>query len=205
MKPIVLSLCDYTGNMLKPWAESGGYRCIAVDIQHDEVVVTINGIEYVNADVRHYLPPIGNYAMCFAFPPCTHLAASGARWFKQKGLSKLAEAVEIVEACSKIAEWTQAPWMIENPVSTLSTYWRKPDFTFNPCDYGDPYTKRTCLWTGNGFVMPPKQPVEPIQGSRMHRVPPSGERANIRSATPMGFAYAVHKSNTDMFTLEEAI
>lgn len=92
--------------------------------------------------------------------------------------------------------------MIENPVSTLSTYWRKPDHTFDPCDYGgyvsppaDQYTKKTCLWVGNGFVMPKTRPVEPVLGSKMHFVGPSPERANLRSATPLGFAYAVFQAN----------
>ena len=64
--------------------------------------------------------------------------------------------------------------MLENPVGVLSSYWRKPDHTFDPCDYGgylnpagDAYTKKTCLWTGGGFIMPKKKPVEPVGGSRM--------------------------------------
>ncbi len=198
---IALSLCDLTGNILKPWA-GAGYRCIAIDVQHPEELTVKDGIEYVNADVRHYLPPLGVYAICFAFPPCTHLAVSGARWFKGKGLSALAESIELVEACRRICEWTEAPYMIENPVSTLSTYWREPDYVFNPCDYGaylelhgDAYTKKTCLWTGNGFVMPEPKPVEPVLGSKMHRLPPSIERANLRSATPMGFSLAVYEAN----------
>lgn len=187
--------------MLKPWAEAG-YRCIAVDIEHPEGIASHERIELVHADVTDYLPPLGHYAMCFAFPPCTHMAASGARWFARKGLSALCEALRIVEACRRICEWTEAPYLIENPVSTLSTYWRKPDHTFNPCDYGDyldppgdHYTKKTCLWIGNGFVMPAKLPVEPVYGSKMHRISPSPERANLRSVTPLGFAYAVFQAN----------
>lgn len=74
--------------------------------------------------------------------------------------------------------------------------------TFDPCDYAgypggknDTYTKKTCLWTGGGFIMPPPKLLEPVQGSRMHRLPPSPERANLRSATPMGFARAVFEAN----------
>ena len=104
----------------------------------------------------------------------------------------------------RLAEWTGAPYLIENPVSTVSTYWRAPDHTFDPCDYGgylippgDAYTKKTCLWTGNGFVMPEPKRVRPTEGSRMHRLPPSEERANARSATPKGFARAVFLANVD--------
>jgi len=199
---IALSLCDFTTNMLKPWAEAG-YRCIAVDIQHPKATNVNDGIELIGADVTEYLPPQGDYAICFAFPPCTHLAASGARWFANKGLGALVEALRIVEACRRICEWTGAPYMIENPIGTLSTYWRKPDYIFNPCDYGgylyppgDHYTKKTCLWTGNGFVMPDKRPVQPLLGSKMHRMPPSIDRSNLRSVTPMGFARAVYEANT---------
>jgi hypothetical protein len=92
--------------------------------------------------------------------------------------------------------------MIENPVSTVSSYWRKPDFTFDPCDYGgylippgDAYTKKTCLWTGNGFVMPKPKAVKAIEGSRMHRLPPSKNRAAPRSVTPKAFAQAVFEAN----------
>jgi hypothetical protein len=199
---IVLSLCDLTTNILKPWAKAG-YRCIAVDIQHPAgTTISNDGIELVGADINHYIPPLGDYTMVFAFPPCTHLAVSGARWFQTKGLPKLIEALTLVNRCRELCEWIGAPYMIENPVSTLATYWRKPDYTFNPCDYGgylnppgDEYTKKTCLWTGGGFVMPEPKPVEPVLGSKMHLLPPGPERANLRSETPMGFAQAVFETN----------
>jgi hypothetical protein len=85
--------------------------------------------------------------------------------------------------------------MVENPVSVISSHYRRPDSTFDPCDYGDPWTKKTCLWVGSGFVMPPKRPVEPTMGSRMHLMPPSADRGNRRSETPLGFARAVFEAN----------
>jgi hypothetical protein len=92
--------------------------------------------------------------------------------------------------------------MIENPVGMVSSYWRKPDCTFDPCDYGsylnppgDSYTKKRCLWIGNGFVMPKTKRVIPIEGSKMHYLSPSKERQNLRSATPKGFAQAVFEAN----------
>lgn len=193
----VLSLCDYTGNMVRPWIEAG-YEAICVDLQHPANDNFSDGISRVKADVTSYIPPTRDYAVVFAFPPCTHLATSGARWFKEKGLDSLIEALTVFNACIKICERIGAPYMIENPVSTVSTYWRKPDFCFNPCQYGgflspegDAYTKKTCLWVGNGFTMPDKKPVEPVEGSKMHLVPPGPEQANIRSETPRGFAQAV--------------
>lgn len=140
--------------------------------------------------------------MLFAFPPCTHVAVSGASRFKDKGLSGLIDSLDAFRAAVRLAEWTRAPYFIENPVGTVSTYWRKPDYTFDPCDYGgylnppgDAYTKRTCLWTGNGFVMPRTKGVFPCEGSKMNRLPPSKDRASLRSVTPKGFARAVFEAN----------
>jgi hypothetical protein len=190
--------------MVIPWAKAG-FECICVDVQHDEIARDPDlPVTYVGGDVRDWLPPKVEYKIVFAFPPCTHLAVSGARWFRRKGLGKLADALSVVEACRCICEWAKAPWMLENPVSSLSTYWREPDVTFNPCDYGgyvdppgDPYTKRTCLWYGGGFRMPPLRPVAPVEGSRMHLMPPSDNRGDLRSETPAGFAQAVFEANVD--------
>lgn len=194
---IVISIFDHSTNMVKPWAEAG-YTCYCVDIQHHKGVV-IDGahpnIIRVGADILDWVPPRGEIAFAAFFPPCTDLAVSGARWFSGKGLDSLWKAIRLFSVATKLAEWSGAPYLIENPVSTISSYWRKPDYTFDPCDYGDPYTKKTCLWTGGGFVMPKKDRVEPIQGSKMHLLPPSVDRANLRSATPMGFAYAVFEAN----------
>jgi hypothetical protein len=92
--------------------------------------------------------------------------------------------------------------MVENPVSVLATKWRKPDYYFNPYDYSgycadDNYTKKTGIWCGNGFVMPPvnRDPSLGEPDDRIHKASPSDDRANFRSATPMGFARAVHIHN----------
>lgn len=167
MTGIVLSLCDRSGVMVRPWLDAG-YECWIVDIQHPPGVHRSGRLVRVGADIMTWLPPLAAYRIAFAFPPCTDLAVSGARWFKDKGLAGLASAISLVERCRDICEWADAPWMLENPVGTLSTYWRKPDHLFDPCDYGgyldppgDAYTKRTCLWTGGGFAMPP-----PARGGR---------------------------------------
>jgi hypothetical protein len=198
---IVISLFDYTANMVQPWADAG-FLCYCVDLQHKAGNQRDGNVVRVGANVREWLPPFAPVAMLFAFPPCTDVAVSGARWFKDKGLGALIAALENFDASLRLAEWTNAPYMIENPISTVSTYWRKPDYTFDPCDYGgylrppsDAYTKKTCLWTGNGFVMPPRRTIFPDEGSRMHKLPPSAHRANLRSATPKGFAQAVFEAN----------
>lgn len=187
--------------MVLPWA-AAGWLCYCVDIRHPAGEFRSGNIISVGADIHEWLPPYAPIQMVFAFPPCTDVAVSGARWFKDKGLGGLIQSLKLFDAAVRIAEWTSAPYMIENPVSTISTYWRRPDFIFDPCDYGgyssgfgDAYTKRTCLWTGNGFVMPEPRHIVPIEGSRMHRVAPSNMRPSLRSETPKGFAKAVFQAN----------
>ena len=193
-QPIMISCFDHTGNMAQPWAEAG-FLCYCVDMQHAPGETRTGNIVKVGANMLDWLPPRGEIAFASFFPPCTDVAVSGARWFRDKGLGKLIGALQLFKRSVDLAELIGAPYLIENPVSKVSSYWRKPDNSFDPCAYGDPYTKKTCLWTGNGFVMPPKRRVEPTEGSKMHLMPPSEERANLRSATPMGFARAVFEAN----------
>lgn len=201
----ILSLCDFSGNMLKPWRDAG-HDCTAVDIAYEQNG-TIDGITRLKIDLSGDLGGdlsgdlSGSYDWVFAFPPCTHLASSGARWWKEKDLPPLVEALQLVDACYRLCRQAKRGWLMENPVGRLSTIWRRPDHTFDPCDYGDHYTKKTCLWTGGDFVMPPKTPVLPLEGSKMHLMGQSKDRARKRSLTPMGFALAVHKANDHTLTL----
>jgi hypothetical protein len=195
---IYLGLYEKSGIMARPWAEAG-YRCICVDI--DGTPGIRDGVEYVRADIRDYTPPNGVYSFVAAFPPCTHLAGSGARWWKSKGFASLAEAAVLFSKAEQICEWAGCPYFIENPVGRMSSV-HKPDHIFNPCDYGgyldpigDQYTKKTCLWVGGGFTMPDPKPVDPVEGSKMHLLPPSENRADLRSVTPEGFARAVFAAN----------
>lgn len=199
----VLSLCDYSGVMVEPWLELG-YECWIVDTQHPAGIHRHGRLVRVGEDINTWLPPRLPFDVVFAFPPCTHLAQSGARWFRSKGLGALIEALTLVERCRLICEWSGAPYMIENPVGQLSTYWRKPDFYFDPNEYAgwldDPdseaYTKRTCVWSGGGFVQPEPKPVPVLDiKNPIHHAPPGPERANFRSRTPAGFARAVFQAN----------
>ena len=197
----ILSLFDLSGIAVAPWI-AAGYTAEIVDLQHPPGGHVDGSLMRWGGDIRKWDPSF-TYSFVFAFPPCTDLANSGARWFKGKGLRKLSEAIELVSVAAEMCEGLGAPYCIENPIGQLSTYWRKPDHIFDPCDYAgylaDPtpeaYTKKTCLWTGHGFKMPEPRRVEPILGSKMHRLPPSPERANLRSQTPRGFSQAVFEAN----------
>lgn len=198
---IVLSLFDYTTNMVKPWAEAG-HECWCIDLQHDGYRC-VNGVNVRNRDVVAMQPgEVPRPDILFAFPPCTDVAVSGARWFKDKGLGALINALRCFDAAVRLADWYRCSYMLENPVSTVSSYWRKPDYTFHPWQYGDNYTKKTCLWTGNGFVMPEPTVTErpaDCDTKRIHFASPGEERANFRSETPMGFARAVFEANSKVF------
>jgi hypothetical protein len=199
---LMLSLFDHSTVMAKPWA-AAGYTCYCVDLQHPPGETREGNIIKVGADIMTWEPPDGYPAFAAFFPPCTHLAASGARWFQSKGLSALIEGLTLVQRSITLASRLDCPYLIENPVGTLSTYWRKPDYYFDPCDYGgysgatqeDAYTKRTNLWVGGGFTMPSASPVDPTLGSKMHKLSKTPDRANLRSQTPAGFAQAVYLFN----------
>lgn len=205
----VISLCDLTGNMVQPWRESG-YSAVLVDPQHG-TTRTEGAVTKFAGTIEDAMPTIGDLiragkvAMVFGFPPCTDMAVSGARWFRAKyEADKLfqAKAVMVAEQCRTIGRLSGAPWFVENPVSVLASAFGKPQHTFHPADYtayepADNYTKKTCLWTGGGFVMP--QPAKDSSlgapDNRIHFASPGPERANFRSATPMGFARAVFDAN----------
>ena len=210
----VISLCDLTGNMVKPWVDAG-YNAILVDPQHGftRTETRPNGatITRFAGTVEDAMPLIaaliaaGLVAAVFGFPPCTDMAVSGARWFKDKYVKDplfQAKGVMVAEQCRTIGRLSGAPYMVENPVSVLASAFGKPQHTFHPADYtayepGDNYTKKTCLWTGGGFQMPApaKDHTLGAPDNRIHFASPGPERANFRSATPMGFARAVFEAN----------
>jgi hypothetical protein len=229
----VISLYDYTGVAVRPWAEAG-HTCLCYDIQHEgskvEMVKGGGSIHYIKADLydietnirlhEEHLNEDVIFAM--AFPVCTDLAVSGAAWFKSKAEKDpdfQFKAVQNARRCSNMFNSWGVPHYIENPVSVLATQWRKPDYRFHPYEYGgyikvgqevhplypeyiapsDAYSKRTCLWTGGGFIMPEKKPVacENFGNSTQHAKlgGKSMKTKNIRSATPRGFAEAIYQAN----------
>lgn len=209
MNQAVISLADLTGNMARPWAEAG-YECWCVDVQHSirktrQEPVGRGVINYIWGDVRTFRRPTRlPIAFVMIQTPCTQTAVSGARDFLIKGGMMLRDALEMFEAGRQIGDWSGAPWAQENPVTMLSSipHIGKPDHYFHPWQYTqfcpeDNYTKKTCIWGGNGFVMPEPCPDLSLgePDNRIHFASPTDDRADVRSVTPMGFARAVFQAN----------
>jgi hypothetical protein len=105
------------------------------------------------------------------------------------------DGLSVVDACLRLVLLCHPIfWALENPIGKLVRWLGRPRLYFQPCDYGDPYTKRTCLW--GDFHIPKQCPVEPREGSRMLRFGGRSERTKeLRSATPIGFARAFFEAN----------
>lgn len=186
--------------MAKPWADAG-YECYCVDVQHSvRRPRTVGNITYMWGDVRTWVPPEhlrGRIAFIGAFPPCTHVTKVGARDFRTKGTALLRDSLEFFSACYSAIAWSGARGFVENPVGKFSDHMLPPDYTFQPWEFGDLWTKLTCLWVLNGFVMPPRLHAVKPDGvrERIVKMAPSRDRADKRSETPPGFARAVFQAN----------
>lgn len=189
----ILDLCAGTGNWSKPYADAG-YNVIKVEYKDGgdarlfpSEVSTWDRLPKDFEDIRNY-----EVHGVLAAPPCTVFAGSGARWARTD--TEILEGLSVVDACLRIVYATNPVWWcLENPVGKLNKWIGNPVASFQPNEYGDDYTKRTNLW--GKFNMPEKNPVEATQGSKLWKLPPSEERAALRSATPMGFANAFFRSN----------
>ena len=201
---IILDLCGGTGSWSKPYEEAG----------YDVRIITLP-----ENDVRTYRPPENVYGI-LAAPPCTHFAVSGARWWKSKGEKALLEGLAIVDACLRIVMVSKPKfWCLENPIGRLNKWLGKPIMYFNPCDYGNPWTKKTLLW--GKFNIPLQNKVEgkkflphtilsnPVSDSQIQKLiqvkflPENYKelygdlkgRQTIRAITPAGFAKAFYEAN----------
>lgn len=184
MKGLILSLCDYSGAWSEPY-RLAGYDVRRVDLQHGQ---DVRLIEHIDEPVHGIL----------AAPPCDHFALSGARWWESKGEPAILDGLAVVDACLRaVAIHRPEFWALENPVGRLRRWLGPPAWSFDPCDFGDPYIKRTHLW---GHFTPPyplvsvqaRSPVAPTLGSKMHTMVRDKTR---RSQTPAGFAQAFFEAN----------
>lgn len=187
---IILDLCGGTGAWSKPYKDAG---------------YDVRNITLPEHDVRYYGPPENVYGI-LAAPPCTMFSLARTRAKKPRDFN---EGMEIVEACLNIIwnirkQHKLAFWALENPMGYLRQFLGKPPFTFNPCDFGDAYTKKTDLWGYYNF--PKKHPVEldaetKYRCSQNTRKLPSiseitgSKQADKRAITPAGFAKAFYEAN----------
>jgi hypothetical protein len=183
---IILDLCGGTGAWSRPYAEAG----------YDVRNITLPEYNILDEETVRLLCEINNvYGILFA-TDCTCWANSGARWFWQRITAEIWEGMKIFFKGYRIIvshQYQLKFWAIENPVGKLRDFLGDPRLIFDPCDYGDPYTKRTLLW-GN-FNTPVKKTVLPSEGSKIHKYPPSEKRKMLRSITPPGFARAFFEAN----------
>ncbi|EDS6807087.1 DNA cytosine methyltransferase [Salmonella enterica subsp. enterica serovar Legon] len=222
MRKIVWSLFDGSGIMGLPWAEAGHlvYCFNADEGNHGEYKIKMQHpkLHYVNqwigADFATKCELLGTPApdIIFAFPDCTMFSGAGAKHIRNMG--EISIALSNAKMVQALGERYSCPWMVENPVGKMSTMWRKPDYYFDPYQYGgymtgseeifhpkmprrDGYTKKTCIWAGNGFVMPEKRPVEHIGKfwGWAYLGGNSPRTKQLRSLTPRGFAKAVFLAN----------
>jgi len=127
-----------------------------------------------------------HWDLMIAHPPCTHLAVSGARWFK----NKIMEQKEAIKFFLSLTHENIEKIAIENPISIMSAKYRKPDQIIQPWQFGHGETKATCLWLKNLPLLKPTNIVEGRE-ARIHKMPPSKDRAKLRSITYQGIADAM--------------
>jgi len=175
----VLVACEYSATVRDAFRNLGhdAWSCDLLPTEGDDRW-------HLQGDVLNSLD--FDWDLMIAHPPCTHLAVSGARWFKEKR----AEQEEALEFVRRLLDAPIDRIALENPVSIISSKIRKPDQIIQPWQYGHGETKATCLWLKN---LPPLTPTNIVDGreAKVHRMPPSPDRWKERSRTYKGVAEAM--------------
>ena len=174
----VAVLCEFSGTVRDAFIRRG-HDAISCDLLPTEAPGP-----HIQGDLREH--DWSGYDLIIAHPPCTHLAVSGAAWFKYKQAEQ-AEALEFVRWIMALPVPRLA---LENPVLIISTRIRKPDQIIQPWQFGHGETKATCLWLRG---LPKLVPTNIVEGreQRLHRLPPSPNRWKLRSKTFQGVADAM--------------
>ncbi len=175
----VLVACEFSGVVRR------AFRALGHNAWSCDLLASEDDSPYHYAcDVRDVLN--GTWHLMIAHPPCTHLAVSGARWFKEKRKEQ-AEALQFVR---DLLDAPIAQIALENPISIISSRIRKPDQIIQPWQFGHGETKATCLWLKG---LPLLTPTNIVAGreARVHRMPPGPDRWKERSRTFQGVADAM--------------
>lgn len=199
MNRIILDLCGGTGAWSKLYRDAG-YNVTVLDLNEPDEFMDVFAAPFGDISLLEKFPGTVHGILCA--PPCTMFSIAGNAWKRTDDQMK--EALRVVDACLRIV-WVNQPvwWCLENPVGKLRRFLGDPVMLFNPCDFGDAYTKKTLLW-GN-FNIPKKNPTNPIKVFRgsysQDRYNESigirgkKNRSRARSVTPPGFAKAFFESN----------
>jgi hypothetical protein len=177
----VLVACEFSGIVRE------AFRARGHDAWSCDLLPAEDGSEYhLQADVLDVLDGSEHWDLMIAHPPCTHLAVSGARWFKEK-------AQEQEAALAFVARLLNAPIQriaLENPISIISSKIRKPDQIIQPWQFGHGEVKATCLWLKS---LPTLKPTDIVDGRvpRVHYASPGHDRWKERSRTMQGIAEAM--------------
>jgi len=192
---IILDLCGGTGSWSKPYRDAG-YTVKIIDPYRYGVFSPAEDLKH-GGDVRLFRAPDYPVHGILAAPPCTNF--SHAKTTPPPTEREWVRSLSVVDACLRIV-WVCKPhwWALENPRARLRWWLGEPQLEFDPCDYGDPYTKRTCLW--GSFTEPDPSPVEPESGYmeiylRVSEVGGREARRRRRAITPPGFARAFFEAN----------
>jgi len=174
----VLVACEFSGRVREAF-RAQGHNAWSCDLLPSE----LPGPHY-QGDVREVLDR--GWDLMIAHPPCTHLAVSGARWFK----GKEREQEEALDFIRLLLEAPIPRIALENPIGVISTRIRKPDQIIQPWQFGHGEVKATCLWLKN---LPLLQPTKVVEGRRprVHHEAPAPDRWKNRSRTLVGIAEAL--------------
>ena len=174
----VLVACEFSGIVRDAFRARGhgAWSCDLLPSERPGFHFCGNVLDYVDDD----------WDMMIAFPPCTHLASSGARWFGEKREAQ-GDALRFVR---RLLDAPIPRIALENPIGVISTRIRKPDQIIQPWQFGHGETKATCLWLKN---LPPLMPTAVVEGrkGRVWREPPGPDRWKNRSRTYQGIANAM--------------
>lgn len=176
----VLVACEYSGAVRDAFMERGHFA-MSCDLLPSEKP----GNHYCG-DVFDVLDQ--DWDLVIMHPPCTHLAVSGARHFAEKRADGRQQAA--LDFVGRLMQCKAPMWALENPVSIISSQFRKPDQIIQPWQFGHGETKATCLWLKG---LPKLVPTDVVDGreARVHRMPPSADRWKERSRTFAGIAAAM--------------
>jgi hypothetical protein len=176
----ILVACEFSG-IVREAFRAKGHKAYSCDLEP----ALDNSQHHFRMDIFMAMR-LNSWDIMIAHPPCTYLAVSGARWFKERQ-EEQAHAIHFFLTLMNCAIPRIA---IENPIGIMSTRYRKPDQIIHPWQFGHGETKATCLWLKD---LPLLTPTNIVAGRepRIHKMPPSKDRSKLRSITYQGIADAM--------------